>query len=381
MDTSSGFILVIYGVVGLFLLVTIFSGFFQVRTAEAVIVQRMGKFLRVGTAGINFKLPWLDQIAGRIDLRVQQLALDVETKTKDNVFVKIPVSVQYHVIPEKVYEAFYKLANPKQQISSYVFNVILGHVPKMNLDDAFLQQSDIAVAIKEGLDDVMQTYGYAIDQALVTDIQPDEKVKAAMNEINAAQREQVAASARGETEKILKVKQAEAEAESKALQGQGIANQRKAIIEGLKQSVEAFSAAVEGATPKDVMMLVLVTQYLDTMKEIGAQDKSNTLFVSHSPGAIGELFRQMEETIMVGQRAAARAVRRAKGRPGAALRDEAGHPDAEELVEVRRDDPAQAHPVEQGQPCVGREVEDAGIEIHPGRLPVLESPLRSDGSH
>ena len=202
---------------------------------------------------------------------MQQLALDVETKTKDNVFVKIPVSVQYHVIPDHVYEAFYKLANPRQQISSYVFNVILGHVPKMNLDDAFLQQSDIAVAIKQGLDDVMRTYGYAIDQALVTDIQPDDKVKAAMNEINAAQREQVAATARGEAEKILKVKQAEAEAESKALQGQGIANQRKAIIEGLKDSVEAFSKAVEGSTPKDVMMLVLVTQYLDTMKEIGSQ--------------------------------------------------------------------------------------------------------------
>jgi len=219
--------------------------------------------------------------------------------------VKIPVSVQYHVIPDKVYEAFYKLANPKQQISSYVFNVILGHVPKMNLDDAFLQQSDIAVAIKEGLDDVMRTYGYAIDQALVTDIEPDAKVKAAMNEINAAQREQVAANARGEAEKILKVKQAEAEAESKALQGQGIANQRKAIIEGLKQSVEAFSAAVEGTTPKDVMMLVLVTQYLDTMKEIGACDRSNTIFVSHSPAAIGDLFRQMQEAVMIGQKGAA----------------------------------------------------------------------------
>ncbi len=302
MDASQGFMYLIYGVVILFVIGTIFSGFFQVRTAESVVIQRMGKFNGVANAGINFKLPWLDQIAGRIDLRVQQLALDVETKTKDNVFVKIPVSVQYHVIPEKVYEAFYKLANPKQQISSYVFNVILGHVPKMILDDAFLQQSDIAVAIKEGLDDVMRTYGYAIDQALVTDIEPDEKVKAAMNEINAAQREQVAASARGEAEKILKVKQAEAEAESKALQGQGIANQRKAIIEGLKESVETFSKAVEGTTPKDVMMLVLVTQYLDTLKEIGANDRSNTIFVSHSPAAVGELFQQMQDAVMIGQK-------------------------------------------------------------------------------
>jgi regulator of protease activity HflC (stomatin/prohibitin superfamily) len=304
MDVSQGFEVFFYGILALFAVGTILSGFFQVRTAEAVVIQRMGKFLRVANAGINFKLPWLDQIAGRIDLRVQQLALDVETKTKDNVFVKIPVSVQYHVIPEKVYEAFYKLANPKQQISSYVFNVILGHVPKMILDDAFLQQSDIAIAIKEGLDDVMKTYGYAIDQALVTDIEPDEKVKAAMNDINAAQREQVAATARGEAEKILKVKQAEAEAQSKALQGQGIANQRKAIIEGLKDSVEAFSKAVEGSTPHDVMMLVLVTQYLDTMKEIGANDKSNTIFVSHSPAAIGDLFRQMQEAIMIGQKGA-----------------------------------------------------------------------------
>jgi regulator of protease activity HflC (stomatin/prohibitin superfamily) len=292
---------VFYAIVAFFAMGTILSGLFQVRTAEAVVIQRMGKFLRVANAGINFKLPWLDQIAGRLDLRVQQLALDVETKTKDNVFVKIPVSVQYHVIPDKVYEAFYKLANPKQQISSYVFNVILGHVPKMILDDAFLQQSDIAVAIKEGLDDVMKTYGYAIDQALVTDIEPDEKVKSAMNEINAAQREQVAAQARGEAEKILKVKQAEAEAESKALQGQGIANQRKAIIEGLKLSVESFAAAVEGTTAKDVMMLVLVTQYLDTLKDIGAQSKSNTIFVSHSPASVGELFRQMQDAVMIGQ--------------------------------------------------------------------------------
>jgi len=307
MDSSQTVMLVFYGIIALVVLGAILSGFFQVETAAAVVIQRMGKFQRVATAGMNFKVPYIDQIAGRIDLRVQQLALDVETKTKDNVFVKIPVSVQYHVIPEKVYETFYKLANPKQQISSYVFNVILGHVPKMNLDDAFLQQSDISIAIKEGLDDVMKTYGYAIDQALVTDIEPDEKVKAAMNEINAAQREQVAASARGEAEKILKVKQAEAEAESKALQGQGIANQRKAIINGLKDSVEAFSQAVEGSSPKDVMMLVLVTQYLDTIKEIGAQDKTNTLFMSHSPAAMGDIFRQLQDAVMIGQKAAAAA--------------------------------------------------------------------------
>ena len=303
MEGAQAMSLVMAVIVGIFVLGTILSGFFQVHTAEAVVVQRMGKFERVASAGINFKLPWLDQIAGRIDLRVQQLALDVETKTKDNVFVKIPVSVQYHVIPDHVYEAFYKLANPRQQISSYVFNVILGHVPKMNLDDAFLQQSDIAVAIKQGLDDVMKTYGYAIDQALVTDIQPDDKVKAAMNEINAAQREQVAATARGEAEKILKVKQAEAEAESKALQGQGIANQRKAIIEGLQVSIEQFQKVVDGASSRDVMQLVMVTQYFDTLKSIGESDKTNTLFLSHSPGAVKEVSEQILESMVVAERA------------------------------------------------------------------------------
>src|SRR6184192_2622138 len=303
MYSSQTVTLVFYGIIALIALGAILSGFFQVETAAAVVVQRMGKFQRVATAGMNFKLPYIDQIAGRIDLRVQQLALDVETKTKDNVFVKIPVSVQYHVIPEKVYAAFYKLANPKQQISSYVFNVILGHVPKMNLDDAFLQQSDIAVAIKQGLDDVMQTYGYAIDQALVTDIQPDEKVKAAMNEINAAQREQVAASARGEAEKILKVKQAEAEAESKALQGQGIANQRKAIIEGLRASVEQFQKVVEGASAKEVMQLVMVTQYFDTLKSIGESDKTNTLFLSHSPASVKDVSDQILQAMVVAERA------------------------------------------------------------------------------
>src|SRR5579872_6187306 len=290
--------------VSLLVLFIVTGSFFTVPTSQAVVLQRFGKFLRVANAGLNFKLPFFDTIAARINLRVQQLDVEIETKTKDNVFVKIPVSIQYLVMPDKVYEAFYKLNDPTQQIQSFVFNVILGHVPKMNLDEAFLQQSDIAMAVKSELDAIMAEFGYAITKALVTDIKPDEKVKAAMNDINAAQREQVAASARGEAEKILKVKQAEAEAESKALQGQGIANQRKAIIEGLKQSVEAFSKAVEGSTPKDVMMLVLVTQYLDTMKEIGCNDKSNTILMSHSPGAVTDLYRQMQDAVLIGQKMA-----------------------------------------------------------------------------
>src|SRR5450432_3307183 len=277
-----------------FVLSTILGSFFTVNTAQVAIITRFGRFLRVADPGLNWKWPFIDGVASRISLRVNQITLTMETKTKDNVFVTIPISVQNRVRPEKVFDAYYKLSDPTAQIQSYVEQVILGHVPGMTLDEVFASQSGIALAVKQELDADMALFGYEIVNVLVTDIVPDAKVKSAMNDINAEQLEQVAASARGEANKILVVKKAEAEAESKALQGQGIANQRKAIIEGLKQSIEAFSAAVEGTTPKDVMMLVLVTQYLDTIKEIGASDKTNTLFMSHSPSAIGDLFRQMQ---------------------------------------------------------------------------------------
>jgi regulator of protease activity HflC (stomatin/prohibitin superfamily) len=280
---------------------TIFSGLFTVETAKAAVVQRFGKFVRVAGPGLNFKFPWVEQVIARVDLRVQQLDVKMETKTKDNVFVQIPVSVQYHVLPDRVYEAFYKLSDPKEQIGSYVFNVILGHVPKMNLDEAFERQSDIAVAVKQELDGVMEGFGYGIVKALVTDIIPDPKVKAAMNDINAARREQEAANARGEAEKILKVKQAEAESQSKQLQGQGIANQRKAIIDGLRESVELFKAGVEGASAKDVMTLVLLTQYFDTLKDIGASSHSNTVLMPHSPGALAEFFDQIRNAVVLGE--------------------------------------------------------------------------------
>jgi len=279
---------------------TFFSGLFTVATARAAVVQRFGKFVRIAGAGLNFKVPWFEQVVAKVDLRVQQLDVKMETKTKDNVFVSIPVSVQYHVLPDRVFEAYYKLSDPKEQIASYVFNVILGHVPKMNLDEAFEQQNAIATAVKQELDGVMAGFGYGIVKALVTDIIPDPKVKAAMNDINAARREQEAANARGEAEKILKVKQAEAEAQSKQLQGQGIANQRKAIIDGLRESVETFKAGVEGATAKDVMALVLLTQYFDTLKDIGAAAHSNTILMPHSPGGMIDFYEQIRNAVMMG---------------------------------------------------------------------------------
>ncbi|HEY2860516.1 MAG TPA: SPFH domain-containing protein [Terracidiphilus sp.] len=286
-------------VVGIVLLTLILGSFFTVNTAEVAIVTRFGKFLRVAEAGLNWKTPYIDTVSGMVSLRVNQINLTMETKTKDNVFVTIPISVQNRVRPEKVYDAFYKLANPSQQIQSYVEQVILGHVPGMTLDEVFASQSSIALAVKQELDSDMATFGYEIVNVLVTDIVPDSKVKSAMNDINAAQREQVAANARGEAEKILVVKKAEAEAESKALQGQGIANQRKAIIEGLQVSVEQFQKAVEGATSREVMQLVLVTQYFDTLKSIGESDKTNTLFLSHSPGAVKEVSDQLMDSMLV----------------------------------------------------------------------------------
>jgi regulator of protease activity HflC (stomatin/prohibitin superfamily) len=279
------------------------SSFFTVATAEAKVVARFGKFLRVAEPGLNWKVPLIDMVQGRVSLRVEQIKLQMETKTQDNVFVAIPISVQTQVRPDAVYDAFYKLTDPASQIQSYVEQVILGHVPGMTLDEVFANQSSIAAAVKKELDADMTGFGYEIVNVLVTDIIPDDKVKAAMNDINAAQREQVAASARGEAEKILVVKRAEAEAESKALQGHGIANQRKAIIEGLKDSIKEFQSVVAGTSTTEVMQLVLVTQYFDTIKSIGELDKTNTLFLSHSPGAVQDIGQQIMQAMIAAEKA------------------------------------------------------------------------------
>lgn len=289
------------GIGALIFLTLVLGSFFTVNTAQVAVITRFGKFLRVADPGLNWKVPYFDTVSGLVSLRVNQIALTMETKTRDNVFVTIPISVQNRVRPEKVYDAFYKLSDPVAQIKSYVEQVILGHVPSMTLDEVFASQSSIAAAVKQELDADMAAFGYEIVNVLVTDIVPDAKVKSAMNDINAAQREQVAATARGEADKILVVKKAEAEAESKALQGQGIANQRRAIVEGLQASIEQFQKAVEGASAKDVMQLVLITQYFDTLKSIGENDKTNTLFLAHSPGSVKDVGDQILESMLVAQ--------------------------------------------------------------------------------
>jgi len=287
-----GFVLVFLVVLAIFALVTVLKTLFTVRTASAGVVERFGKFNRIVRPGLQILIPFAEQ-AFIVDLQVKQAQFQVETKTKDNVFVQIPVSVQFQVLDDKIYDAFYRLSSPQKQIESFVFNSILGHVPKLTLDETFDQMSGISIAVKNELDATMSGFGFNILTALVTDIIPDAKVKTAMNDINAAQRSQVAAMARGEAEKILKVKQAEAEAESKALQGKGIAAERQAIIDGLSASIEHFQQGVPGATSEDVMALVLLTQYFDTLRDIGTRGGTNTLFLPNNPGAAADFQTQI----------------------------------------------------------------------------------------
>ncbi len=273
--------------------------FYTVQQQTAAVLQRLGKFRGVAQAGPHFKMPFVERVAGYVNLRVQQLEVEVETKTSDNVFVKMLVAVQFHVVKEKIYEAFYRLDDPTSQIKSFVFDVVRARVPKIKLDDVFEKKDEIADAVKLELREVMDDFGYGIVKALVTDIDPDHKVKESMNEINAAQRLRVAATEKGEADKILKVKAAEAEAESKALSGKGIADQRRAIIDGLRESVDEFQKSVPGASAQDVMNVVLMTQYFDMLKELGATSNTNTILVPHSPSTVTDLGEQIRSSMMV----------------------------------------------------------------------------------
>ena len=286
---------------GAFVLAAIFvlrNALFTVEQRTAVIIQRFGKFLKEAEPGFRVKIPFIDRVVGRVNLRVQQLDVEIETKTEDNVFVRLVVAVQYFVLPEKVYDAFYKLENANRQITSFVFDVVRAQVPKIKLDDVFEKKDDIANIVKSELAQVMEGFGYGILKALVTDIDPDANVKTSMNEINAAQRMRVAATERGEADRILKVKAAEGEAQSKALQGRGIADQRQAIVAGLRDSVDEFQKSVPGTTAKDVMNLVLMTQYFDMLKEIGASSRTNAILIPHSPGHLASLTEQMRNAMI-----------------------------------------------------------------------------------
>jgi regulator of protease activity HflC (stomatin/prohibitin superfamily) len=308
--------------VGFAVIATLAATFFTVQQRTTAIVQRLGKFVREAEPGLRVKIPFIDRVIGRMNLRVQQLDVRIETKTEDNVFVQMVVAVQYYVLPEKVYDAFYKLDDATRQITSFVFDVVRARVPKIKLDDVFEKKDEIADIVKTELAQVMEGFGYGILKALVTDIDPDPKVKESMNEINAAQRLRVAATERGEADRILRVKAAEGEAQSKALQGKGIADQRQAIVAGLRDSVDEFRKSVPGTTAQDVMNLVLMTQYFDMLKEIGASSRTNAILIPHSPGNLTTLTEQMRNAMMeanlTGQASDASAVPNISGNGSAA---------------------------------------------------------------
>ena len=269
----------------------LFTAFFVVKQQTAAIIERFGKFQSIRHSGLQLKIPLVDRIAGRLSLKIQQLDVIVETKTLDDVFVRLKISVQYKVVREKVYEAFYKLDYPHEQITSYVFDVVRAEVPKMKLDDVFVKKDDIAIAVKTELNEAMMDYGYDIIKTLVTDIDPDAQVKEAMNRINASEREKIAAQFEGDAARILIVEKAKAEAESKRLQGQGIADQRREIARGLEESVEVLNKV--GINSQEASALIVVTQHYDTLQSIGGESNSNLILLPNSPQAGSNMLNDM----------------------------------------------------------------------------------------
>ena len=269
----------------------LFASLFTVKHQSAVIIERFGTFLSIRQSGLHFKIPLIDRIAGRISLKIQQLDVLIETKTKDDVFVKLKVSVQFKVIKLKAYDAFYKLDFPHDQITSYVFDVVRAEVPKMKLDDVFVKKDDIAIAVKAELNEAMMDYGYDIIKTLVTDIDPDSQVKEAMNRINASEREKIAAQFEGDAARILIVEKAKAEAESKRLQGQGIADQRREIARGLEESVEVLNKV--GINSQEASALIIVTQHYDTLQSIGQETNSNLILLPNSPQSGSNMLNDM----------------------------------------------------------------------------------------
>lgn len=284
------------------LLLVLFFGLFIVKQQQVAIVERFGKYLAVRHPGLHILIPFVDRVSGRMSLRIQQLDVIVETKTKDDVFVHMKVSVQFVVLRDSVFDAFYKLDNPHEQIRSYVFDTVRAEVPKLRLDDVFEKKDDIAIAIKRELEEAMNTYGYGIIKALVTDIDPDQEVKNAMNRINAAERQKTAAEYEGEAERIRIVAKATAEAESKRLQGQGIADQRREIAKGLEESVEVLNKV--GINSQEASALIVITQHYDTLHAVSEGTNSNLILLPNSPNAASSMLNDLVASFAVGNKVA-----------------------------------------------------------------------------
>lgn len=265
----------------------VYKSIFVVSQQTNAIVERFGKFHSVRKPGLQLKIPFVDRIVQRVSLRIRQLDVMVETKTEDNVFLGIKVSVQFQVPESSVYDAYYKLDSPEKQITSYIFDVVRAEVPRLKLDDVFAKKDDVAVAIRNELQEAMNAYGYNIVKALVTDIDPDEDVKHAMNRINAAEREKKAAEFEAEADRIKIVAKARAEAESKQLQGKGIADQRREIARGLEESVKLLHNV--NIPPTEASALIIVTQHYDTLQAIGTKNNSSLILLPNSPDAAGQM--------------------------------------------------------------------------------------------
>lgn len=287
------------GIIFILIILTFMGGWYTVKEQQAVIIQRLGKFEKIAHAGLHLKIPFIDAIAGRVNLKVQQLDVLVETKTLDNVFVHLKVSVQYYVLKENVFDAFYKLENSHSQITSYVFDTVRAEVPKMKLDEVFERKDDIANAVKHELEEAMRSYGYGIVKALVTDINPDEQVKVAMNTINASEREKVAAQYQADAERIRIVAKAQAEAESKKLQGQGIADQRREIAKGLEESVNALHRV--GISSQEASALIVIVQHYDTLHAIGENSNSNLMLLPSAPSTASDLMNSLISSFTAAQ--------------------------------------------------------------------------------
>ncbi len=287
---------VIIPFLSLLALILFVSLFFTVKQQTTVILERFGKFLSIRQSGLQVKIPFIDRVVGRVNLKIQQLDVIVETKTKDDVFVLLKISVQFQILQEKVYDAFYKLQNPHEQITAFIFDTVRAEVPKMKLDDVFEKKDDIALAIQRELKEAMLNYGYDIVKALVTDIDPDKQVKAAMNRINAAEREKVAAQYEGDAQRIIIVEKAKAEAESKRLQGMGIANQRREIARGLEDSMDVLNRA--GINSQEASALIIITQHYDTLQAIGERTSSNLILMPNTPTAASNMLNDMTVSLV-----------------------------------------------------------------------------------
>lgn len=294
--------------------IILFSSFYTVTQQTVAVIERFGRYVRTESPGLRIKIPLIEQIAKRVSLKVQQLVVEVESKTQDNVFVKLPVAVQYQVTPGREADSYYRLTNHEDQIESYVLDVVRAQVPKMSLDEVFEKKDDIGQVVKRELGESMGTYGYTIANALVRDVDPAEGVKNAMNEIQTQERLKQAAQAKGEANKILVVKQAEADKETKKLQGEGVAAEREAIAEGIKRSVETV-ASVGQIDPTEAMRTLLLTQYFDTLARIGTQSHATTIFLPHSPGGLTDVMNQIATAVISGNQATHRPSERAQPQP------------------------------------------------------------------